>query len=195
MVIDFEKQSYWHDRFAKEVSFEWLTSSATFISFLEPYLVPSRTQRILHLGSGTSDLHTRLRAKGYTDVTNVDFEPLALDRGRQLEADAFGDVRTKYVVADVTRLPWTSHAFDLVVDKSTVDALACAGDTALLDMARSVHDCVAADGAWISLSFSATRFQLDGLPFTVRVLGKIPTPKKRPMDPDIYYWCYLLRPR
>jgi EEF1A lysine methyltransferase 4 len=252
MPADFEKQTYWHDRFATETSFEWLTSSATFMSFVEPYLdqrtssysvsPPFRHKgqdkagpRILHLGSGTSDLHTYFRARGYLDVTNVDYEPLALERGRQIEKNAFGgDAVMKYALADVTRLrsdlssnnlswdhPSTGpdsdsdldsdpdsrprqrsfraarHTFDLVVDKSTVDAVSCGGEEAFIDMVRSVRECIASDGLWISLSYSATRFQLPAeyMPFDVRVIGKIASPKSRPADPDIYYWCYLLQPR
>ncbi|KAI1308768.1 S-adenosyl-L-methionine-dependent methyltransferase [Xylaria venustula] len=198
MGKDFENQSYWHDRFASETAFEWLVPSATFIAFLEPYLSPSGDQRVLHLGSGTSDLHVRLREKGYRDVTNVDYEPLALDSGRQLEEEFFGDVVLKYTVADVTRLPAdlpvAPHAFDLVVDKSTCDAVSCGGSEAFLAMARGVRACLAAGGIWISLSYSALRFELEDLPFEVCVIDKIPTPKAKLTDPDVYYWCYLLRP-
>ncbi|KAI8951176.1 S-adenosyl-L-methionine-dependent methyltransferase [Xylaria longipes] len=209
MAADFEKQSYWHSRFAQEESFEWLTSSATFLRFIKPHLTaaaPSTRRRILHLGSGTSDLHTHLRAEGHDDVTNVDYEPLALARGREIEARVFGDVRTRYVVADVTRLsaacadlspgPGPGRGeFDLVVDKSTVDAVSCGGEAALLDMARGVRGCLAPGGVWVSLSYSSGRFQLDELPFEVSVVGKIPTPKAKVTDPDVYYWVYLLRPR
>ncbi|KAI1817215.1 hypothetical protein GGS20DRAFT_534052 [Poronia punctata] len=258
MPADFEKQAYWHDRFSSETSFEWLTPSATFMSIIEPHLrqwTPSsgdfKTKarksrpRILHLGSGTSDLHTCFRERGYLDVTNADYEPLALDRGRQIEKDVFGDVRTKYALVDVTRLRsdlmsssrsssyshpernpdrgntdtgsssetdsdadsssnWPrkrryekTHTFDLVVDKGTADAVSCGGEEHLRNMVRSVRDCVTPDGAWISLSYSASRFDLpvEHMPFDVQVIAKVPTAKTRPTDPDIYYWCYLLRPR
>ena len=32
------------------------------------------------------------------------------------------------------------------------------------------------------------------MPFEGAVIRKIPTPKARASDPDVYYWCYLLRP-
>lgn len=198
MVADFEKQSYWHDRFAKETSFEWLTPSATFMSFIEPYLWPSRAQRILHMGFGTSDLHNRFRERGYKDLTNIDYEPRAIDHGQQTEKKCFGDVQMKYAVADVTKL-YTDlpppRVFDLMVDKGTADAVCCGGETAFLDMAHNVRKCLAAEGVWISLSYSAARFDVDNLPFEVQVIGKILTPKARVSDPDVYYWCYLLRPR
>lgn len=109
MPPDFEKQSYWHERFASETCFEWLVPSSTFMPLIAPYLSASASQRILNLGSGTSDLHTHFRARGYHDVTNVDNEPRALERGREIEERVFGNARTHYAVADVTRLGADLH--------------------------------------------------------------------------------------
>ncbi|GKU02810.1 methyltransferase 13 [Fusarium langsethiae] len=196
MAADFEKQSYWHERFASEKAFEWLLPSAEFTSLIEPALdrLDPDTARILHIGFGTSDLQNHFRARGFRHVLNVDYEPLAIDRGRDLEKKAFGDVQMHYHVQDATQLD-LSEKFDLVVDKSTVDAISCGGVTALRRMIDGVRNCLADGGVWVSLSFSAYRFNLDDLPFDVEVLAKILTPKLLPNDPDIYHWCYLLRPK
>lgn len=208
MPTDFDKQTYWHHRFANETSFEWLLSSTDFISILKPLLVnlePS-SARILHLGSGTSDLHNHFRQLGFLDVTNVDYEPLAVERGRQLEQQAFGDVKMKYSVADATKslLPSSNsndqgthnnHKFDLVIDKSTADAISCGGDEQVRNMAHCVGECLADGAVWVSMSYSSSRFDIGEIPFNVEVLAKIPTPKNAVTDPDIFHWCYLLRPK
>ncbi|WQF87625.1 Putative methyltransferase type 11, S-adenosyl-L-methionine-dependent methyltransferase superfamily [Colletotrichum destructivum] len=194
MPTDFDKQSYWGERFASETSFEWLTPSATFLSIADPYLADlDDSARILQLGFGTSDLQNHIRGRGFTDVTNVDFEPLAIDRGRVLEKQVFGDVAMRYLVADVTRLQLPDK-YD-VVDKSTVDAVSCGGVDAFLRMAEGVRRHLRDGGFWISLSYSFCRFDVEGLPFDVEVIAKIPTPKLKPHDPDVYHWCYLLRPK
>ncbi|KAI0848560.1 S-adenosyl-L-methionine-dependent methyltransferase [Daldinia vernicosa] len=203
MPADFEKQSYWHERFSSETSFEWLASSQSFMSIIEPYLstfshTVENTPRILHLGSGTSDLQNCFRSRGYLDVTNVDYEPLAIERGRQLEQVAFDDVRMKYIVADVTQLACDflqDQKFDIVVDKSTVDAVSCGGTAAFSRMASWVKKYLADSGIWISLSYSSVRFNIEQLPFDVEVIAKTPTPKLKESDPEIYYYCYLLRPK
>ena len=198
MPKDFEKQSYWKDRFSTETSFEWLVSSDTFMSILEPHLARlEKTARILQLGSGTSDLQNHLRSRGFCDVTNVDYEPLAMDRGRDIEKKAFGDVVTKYVVADATQLGQVeglSGKFDFVVDKSTADAISCGEGPGLLRMAAGIRERLVEGGVWISFSLSSSRFDNGQLPFQVEVMAKVPTPKLKPTDPDIFYWCYLLRP-
>ncbi|KAL7902612.1 S-adenosyl-L-methionine-dependent methyltransferase [Trichoderma sp. SZMC 28014] len=195
MPVDFDKQAYWHDRFSTETSFEWLISSADFISIIQPILTnlePS-SARILHIGSGTSDLQNHFRHLGFLDVTNVDYEPLAAERGRELEKQAFGDVKMKYAVADATQLQLSTDNFDLVVDKSTVDAISCGGDDQVRRMASCVGEHLAPGAVWISMSYSAYRFDIEELPFNVEVLAKVPTPKIKATDPDIYHWCYLLR--
>ncbi len=213
-MADFEEQSYWHERFGSETDFEWLLSSSDFLSLIDPLLANlDRSSSILHIGSGTSDLHTHLRRRGFLNVTNVDYEPLATLRGRELEQRAFGDVRLRYAVADATQLPKdlmaavssddgpdsekgvSRYDFRLVLDKSTCDAIACGGDDALRKMCDSVYQCLRPDGVWIALSFSADRFQLSNLPFDVEVLSKVKTPKSRETDPDIFNWCYCLLPR
>ena len=154
MPIDFDKQSYWHERFSSEEAFEWLVSSTDFVSILEPYLRElDASTKILQLGFGTSDLQNHLRQRGFLDVTNIDYEPLAVTRGINLEEKAFGDVKMKYAVADATQLD-LGEQFDLVIDKSAVDAVSCAGDAALLRMARGIRKSLGRGGTWISLSLS-----------------------------------------
>ncbi|TFB04842.1 hypothetical protein CCMA1212_003077 [Trichoderma ghanense] len=213
MPADYDQQEYWHRRFSTESSFEWLLSSSDFIAIIKPLLsnLDRTSARILNIGCGTSDLHNHFRRLGFSDVTNVDYEPLAIERGQQLERQAFGDVRMKYAVADATKsllhIPSSSQStssetcspinekFDLVVDKSTVDAISCGGEEQVRRMAHCVRECLADGAAWVSLSYSAARFDLEGLPFDVEVLEKVLTAKKEVTDPNIYHYCYLLRPK
>ncbi|KAI1093921.1 hypothetical protein F5B19DRAFT_447940 [Rostrohypoxylon terebratum] len=199
MPVDFEKQSYWRERFKSETSHEWLASSECFMAIVAPHLCGRGTQaRILQLGSGTSDLQNRLRGAGYLDVTNVDFEPLAIERGRRLEEAAFGEATLAYVVADATQLDSDlppRYVFDVVLDKSTADAVSCGGAAALLRMADGVRKRLADGGVWISLSYSSSRFDVEGLPFDVEVIARILTPKLKDGNPDVYHYCYLLRPK
>ncbi|KAK7702569.1 hypothetical protein SLS64_009532 [Diaporthe eres] len=220
MPADFDKQEYWHARFATETKFEWLATSEEFMRILEADADFSQrlnraSSRVLHVGFGTSDLQNHLRAAGFERVLNVDYEPLAVERGRQLEEAAFGGVRMGYAVADATRLDADlglaeeqdqgqergqgeekeRRKFDFVVDKSTVDAVSCGGEEALLSMCRAVRRCLAPGGFWISLSYSRWRFDLDGLPFRYEEIARIPTRKLKETDPDIYHHCYKLTPR
>ncbi|KAI0834746.1 S-adenosyl-L-methionine-dependent methyltransferase [Hypoxylon sp. FL0890] len=201
MTPDFEKQSYWHERFKTEKLFEWLQTSDYFWSLIEPELskLPRKENppSVLQLGSGTSDLHTYFRRNGCLNVTNVDYEPLAIESGRQMEEMVFGDIKMKYVIADITELEKDlpqNLKFDVVVDKGTADAVACGGTPPLLKMASGVRKHLGDGGIWISLSYSLDRFDIEGLPFHIEVIHKILTPKVNELEPDVYHYCYLLRP-
>lgn len=202
MPADFEKQEYWHDRFTTETNFEWLATSEQFMDILHGDADFSRLDpscsHILQIGFGTSDLQNWLRAAGFGPrVLNVDYEPLAVERGRQLERARFRDVRMAYAVADATQLDLRdrNNKFDFVVDKSAVDAVSCAGEEALRRMCRGVRRCLAPGGFWISLSYSRWRFHLDGLPFRCEEIARIPTRKLKEMDPDVYHYCYKMTPK
>lgn len=191
----FDKREYWEQRFSSETSFEWLMTSESFVTVLEPYLANLAPDTpILHLGFGTSDLQVHLRKRGFTSITNIDFEPLAVERGQDLERAAFGNVQMTYLVADCTQLH-LDRRYDLILDKSTVDAVACGVDAAFPAMMDSVARHLTEDGIWISISYSAYRYDSPSLPLAVEVIAQIPVKKQKPTDPDVFTYCYLLRRR
>jgi EEF1A lysine methyltransferase 4 len=65
----------------------------------------------------------------------------------------------------------------LVIDNSTADAVACGGEAALLAMEEGVERRLSEHGLWISLSYSAFRFEAPTLPLEVTVFRKVLTPK------------------
>lgn len=188
----FHDVSYWRTRFTDERAFEWLISSDKFVTTIQPYLLTGKF--VLNLGSGTSDLHNYMRRAG-CQVTNVDFEASALEHGMFLEKAVFGEVLTEYIVADVTALPTFPTSFDVIVDKSTSDAVSCAGDDALVRMIRSVKSVLADTGVWICCSYSEQRFSsISQSNFSIAVLEKIPRPKANQHEPELFTWIYLLKP-
>lgn len=191
-MTDFDTVEYWSRRFIKEKSFEWLITSEQFIARIVPFLETGRT--VLNLGSGSSDLHVHLRKLGAI-VTNVDFAEAAVQHGTVLEEKEFGNVETTFLVADATDLPAFPQKFDLVVDKSTADAISC-GD-GLLNLINSVHASMKSDAVWICCSYSSSRFTealTTSTLFDITVLDKLPQPKSSPHSPDVWTWIYLLRP-
>ncbi|KAK7745774.1 hypothetical protein SLS53_002491 [Cytospora paraplurivora] len=179
MAADFEKQEYWHKRFATETNFEWLSTSEEFMNILngdEDFASLDKASSVLQIGCGTSDLHNWLRKHGFVNVLNIDYEALAIDRGKELEKAEFRDVCMRYAVADATQLD-LSEKFDFVLDKSTVDAISCGGEDALLRMCHGVKDHLAPGGFWISMSYSKWRFEVDGLPFNFEITTNVTTDK------------------
>lgn len=156
--------------------------------------------RVLHIGSGTSDLSFALRrGRDRTvdrenesgtldlDITNVDYSQAAVEWGMDRERALFGDVCMRWETLDLLdgAAAWWRRGeegqgqeeglgmFDVVLDKSTADAMACGepvkvsssgpdADEAEVHpvevLALNLARVVVPGGLWISLSYSAWRF-------------------------------------
>ena len=193
---DFSSQSYWSTRFKSETSFEWLVQSNEIIPLILDALPgPSDGDErfnVLHIGCGTSSLGAELK--------RALREHLALRDG--LDAPEVKVVDTDYVVplqyatptqeqgvefrqCDILHVESlraiSPEGWDLVVDKSTADAISCGSsltvdepgqgedESATGTLERTTREpvevmCenlgrVTGKGArWICVSYSETRF-------------------------------------
>ena len=75
--------------------------------------------RVLLLGAGTSKLGGDLRRAGWSDVTAVDFSEVAVIKGRAREPE----VDWRLADCRALRPTFDAGAFDVVLDKGTVDAI------------------------------------------------------------------------
>ncbi|KAJ5657302.1 uncharacterized protein N7484_000951 [Penicillium longicatenatum] len=139
---DYDNAEFWDDRFAtgRDVG-EWLNSGEALIDAVVSDLEsrPVRQPRVLHLGPGVSQLGLKLRDacverhwKG-NGIVNVDFSGEAVRLGQEHESQKSPAEAMHWQRADL--LSW-SHVsdllpfapFDVILDKSTSDAIATATD-------------------------------------------------------------------
>jgi hypothetical protein len=137
---DYDDPTYWDVKFAtgKDVG-EWLNSGEilieTTLSELEHRPQPDALPRALHLGPGISKLGIKLCEAIHKQnwpgscIVNADFSAEAVRIGRELESGKDADQAMYWLQidlrlwSDVAKL--TDYApFDVVVDKSTSDAIA-----------------------------------------------------------------------
>ncbi|KAI0639555.1 hypothetical protein C8Q77DRAFT_1081796 [Trametes polyzona] len=215
MPPDYELQSYWQTRFVDENHFEWLGDGKdTILPHVRSFLRGSRASpdtssspaRLLHIGAGTSSLSERLRELyiseygGEVDeraIVNADFVEELVARKRAAEEsrrEAGGPSRgMQWVCADVLRWPDLERLletggglFNVVVEKSTSDAISCGEDISYGRESQDLHplfnsyvkthasqaltlspvevlaihlaSLVRPGGLWIALTFSSDRF-------------------------------------
>ncbi|KAF7157593.1 hypothetical protein CNMCM5623_001967 [Aspergillus felis] len=137
---DYDDPAYWDVKFAtgKDVG-EWLNSGEilieTTLSELEHRPQPEAIPRALHLGPGISKLGIKLceafhkRNWPGSCIVNVDFSAEAVRLGQELESDKNADQAMHWLQIDLRS--WSDVAklasyapFDVVIDKSTSDAIA-----------------------------------------------------------------------
>ncbi|EIW64185.1 uncharacterized protein TRAVEDRAFT_25445 [Trametes versicolor FP-101664 SS1] len=211
MPPDYELQSYWKTRFVGEQHFEWLGDGKDTIlphvrAFLGSRPSSGSPARLLHIGAGTSSLSERLREL-YIDVYGD-----SVDEGAIVNADFVEDLVARKQATEEARravggpgkgmswvrmdaLEWpelngfvdtNGGLFDLVVEKSTSDAISCGEDLSYGVPGPSLHpvfndylkthagrtftlspvevlaihlaSLVRTGGLWVALTFSSNRF-------------------------------------
>ncbi|RUS15533.1 S-adenosyl-L-methionine-dependent methyltransferase [Endogone sp. FLAS-F59071] len=162
-TFSFDSQDYWITRFTTEPSFEWLCPYSTLRPHLLPYL--SESTEILNLGCGNSQLPFDLWRDGYRRVTSVDFAPNVVERMRAEAVDTYPGLQFEVMdCMDLAQLP--TGMFEVVVDKSTVDAIACGDDDGMEKMRRvcsEVARVTKEEAVWVSVSYANwRRFEFAG---------------------------------
>ncbi|KAE8368113.1 hypothetical protein BDV27DRAFT_168492 [Aspergillus caelatus] len=204
---DYDDPIFWDQKFAtgRDVG-EWLNSGENLVQAVLSDLdnrsfVQEHAPRVLHLGPGISKLGAKLRDafvdrnwKG-SGIVNVDFSSEAVRLGQEIERKQDPSHAMHWLRADLrswndmsSLAPWAP--FDIVLDKSTTDALATStsatfSPTSILqDICPMVRDVVNTLGEttlspvellalhlvpltsegtmWFTLSYSTVRF--DNLP-------------------------------
>ncbi|KAI0782414.1 hypothetical protein BC629DRAFT_1289374 [Irpex lacteus] len=163
MPPSYESESFWNTRFKTESHFEWLGDGReTIIPVLQQYLLThSKAAKIppktLHIGAGTSTLSSAI-LKTYHDtyegqtqtemrdvVVNTDFAEEVVERGRESAEAGRDEVRWE----KVDLLSWEDcrgliseggELFEVVVDKSTSDAISCGQDVSFSETLTGDHE-------------------------------------------------------
>jgi hypothetical protein len=213
MPPEYADESFWDKRFTKERRFEWLGSGDPLLSHIRSHLEDRKRASdnllhlplTLHIGAGTSllsegiiDLYEDLSFVGDVAVVNTDFAAEAVANAERAAMPVRSSgLRSVWIKVDA--LSWTDNlglarrfeggdgtqTFDVVVDKSTSDAISCGHDlvfrrSATKDEHPAIGSVVSAqgevvleplqllalhlaaivrpEGVWVVLSYSADRF-------------------------------------
>jgi hypothetical protein len=132
---------YWNRRFTKEDAFEWLAD----FTVLEPWLKREITGRscpqVLHIGCGSSALSMQLRdlVGSPQQIHNVDYSEVVVEKNRQREHKLLCSSKAStepcrwstlnlLSVSQVLDFRKSGKGYDMIVDKSTSDAISCSED-------------------------------------------------------------------
>jgi EEF1A lysine methyltransferase 4 len=140
MPPDYGTQAYWDDRFRRDTKpFDWLLPADCLDAAVSQAIAGIEQPRLLHIGCGSSDTSFQLRqlVDAPEQITNMDYSTTAIEQCRQREREELGEeggAGMVWEVADLlsaeslTALVSSSRHFDVVVDKSTCDCIACTED-------------------------------------------------------------------
>jgi hypothetical protein len=190
MPVDYASQAYWETRLAKEreTGHEWLVPTSTILPVVAALIPDDRIVKILHFGCGSSSLGPELQKAfgSRVDITDADYAASSI---RPSSIESFDSVPLIEVdVLDLAALRASSPVggWDILIDKSTADAISCGPPSRLFDdaiekeaidvLCTNVAQVTRPGGRWISISYSSERFNwLSRRPDSVwRVISRLP---------------------
>lgn len=113
--------STWDERYEQESEefFDWYAGYSELQGVLTEHCPPSLDTRVLMVGCGNSQLSSQMCEAGYKRIANIDISEPAIAKMRK----AYADLGLEWDVMDARALTYEDGAFDLTVDKGTVDAM------------------------------------------------------------------------
>ncbi len=133
--MDYTSKDYWNDRYCDEDSFEWISSGYGRQLEAIAETVGDKASRILVVGCGNSNLSADLHARGFTNMTSMDFSEICIEKQRAKNP------QMDWRVMDVTCMQLDDGAFDAVIEKATVDAF-LANERSQWDVGEAAADQV-----------------------------------------------------
>ena len=107
----------------------------TIQPIFEELKIPKQA-RILNIGCGNSEFSERLYDEGYTNNFNIDIADNVI---KYMNSRKGKRKNLHYEVMDVRELKYADESFDVVIDKSTIDALLC-GEHAYMNVAKMTKE-------------------------------------------------------
>jgi len=140
--FDFGSPQYWEEHYASENGemFDWLGNYALFRDHVLRATAGNKSSAIVDLGCGTSRLLEELHDEGYTNLVGVDISNVAVDAMRRRNLAARPSIR--WLQADALDLGGAlpDASVDIVIDKTTMDAVSCAPGYWNQNLARIVAE-------------------------------------------------------
>ncbi|KAK8817122.1 hypothetical protein WA556_003019 [Blastocystis sp. ATCC 50177/Nand II] len=125
---EYADNQYWDDRYKKsgDDDFEWYYDYETLKDVFDKYF----DRNVLVVGCGNSNLCEDLAKQHQGRIVGTDISTTVIDEMKRRHAknkeaaESLADV--EYLISNITENGF-DHAFDVVVDKGTFDALLCGG--------------------------------------------------------------------
>jgi len=115
--LSYATKEFWDQRFiANPQTFDWYATWEELKPFFQQHAPAPKT--VLMVGCGNSTLSADMVADGYM-VTNIDISEVVINFMRDKHPNM------EWYQMDATEMTFEDNTFDIVIDKGTIDALAC----------------------------------------------------------------------
>ncbi|XP_055480658.1 eEF1A lysine and N-terminal methyltransferase [Psammomys obesus] len=118
---EFASVDYWEKFFQQrgKKAFEWYGTYLKLCEVLHKYIKPR--EKVLVIGCGNSELSEQLYDVGYQDIVNIDISEVVIKQMN--ERNAGRRPHMSFLKMDMTQMEFPDAAFQVVLDKGTLDAI------------------------------------------------------------------------
>ncbi|CAI7896406.1 unnamed protein product [Closterium sp. NIES-53] len=165
---------YWDARYEKEgpeKTFDWYQQYTALAPIFDIYM--DKASKVLMVGCGNAVLSEDMVQNGYQDIWNVDISSVVVDYMKKRNSTI---PQLKYDTMNVCSMGFDESAFDVVLDKGTLDAILCGNDSVENASAMLSEVCrvLKHGGKFLLITYGdpqvrMSHLQVDSLKWTVKV--------------------------
>lgn len=191
-------REYWERLYAGSdgATDEWIQSWPALAAIVDAH-VP-RDARVLHVGCGNSLLGEAMYDAGWREILNIDYAPSVIEQMRARAAQRPG---LEYRVMDVLALDLPDASMGAVIEKGTLDAVACRddGEEAFDRACAELHRVLRPGGVFLSISMRApwsrqARLERPALGWRAEAIAIAKQRVVEGLHPDLANnWVYVMR--
>ena len=158
---NYGEKKYWDERYAsqKGKSFDWLENYESIKPMIKNIGI-KKNAYTLNVGCGNSEFSEKMYNDGYKNNYNIDISPTVINDMKERNKGKPGLI---YKEMDVRNLKdFQNETFDLVIDKSTMDALLC-GNQAFINVAlmtKEISRILKTGGIYFIISYGRPEYRL-----------------------------------
>ncbi len=189
-------KNYWEERYDEQsgTTFDWLEDYESIKPIIDNLGI-KKESRILNVGCGNSEFSEKMFDEGYNHNYNIDICQNVIDFMKSRNKERKG---LHFDVMDVCDMAYKDETFDLVIDKSTIDALLC-GDHSFENVAlmtKEISRVLKTGGIYFIISYGRPENRLlhlerKHLAFDVKVI-EINSKKEKETSSHFAYICKKL---
>ncbi len=129
--------NYWEVRYVKQKgsTFDWLENYETLKPIMDELNFDKNSIKSLMIGCGNAEMSYDMYIDGYQNLTNIDISEVVIEEMK----DKYNESTMKWEVMDVRDIKYPENEFDLIVDKSTIDAILC-GESSFVNVAIMLNE-------------------------------------------------------
>ena len=167
-------KKYWEERYDEQngTTFDWLEDYESIKPIIDNLGI-KKESRILNVGCGNSEFSEKMFDEGYTHNYNIDICQNVIDFMKSRNKNRKG---LHFDVMDASDMAYKDESFDLIIDKSTIDALLCGDHCFMLvaKMLKEISRVLKVGGYYIIISYGnpetrMVHLERDHLAFEIQI--------------------------